>query len=80
MRVAERAEPKGVCISMLRNKAVLRDIWKAQHRVSTALHYIDVSSTGLRRFGTRCCGYSNRAGGGDRQVTVCYCGRSLAFA
>jgi hypothetical protein len=29
VRVAERVEPKGVCISLLRNETVLRDIWKA---------------------------------------------------
>jgi hypothetical protein len=31
VRIVERAEPKGVCISLLRNKAVLRDFWKAGH-------------------------------------------------
>jgi hypothetical protein len=45
VRLGERAESKGVCVSLLRNKAVLRDIGKAGHRVSTAIHYIEFSST-----------------------------------
>ena len=31
MRIAERVEKKDVCISLLRNQAVLRDISKAGH-------------------------------------------------
>jgi hypothetical protein len=50
VRIAERAEPKGVCISMLRNEAVLRDIWETEHGASTAVHDIDFSSTEFRRF------------------------------
>ena len=30
VRVTERADPKGVCVSLLRNEAVLRDVGKAE--------------------------------------------------
>jgi len=50
VRVAERAESKGVCISLLRNEAVLRDICKAGRRISTAIRYVDLSSTEFCRF------------------------------
>jgi hypothetical protein len=50
VRVAERAQSKGVCISLLRNKAVLRDICKTGRGISTAVRYIDLSSTEFCRF------------------------------
>jgi hypothetical protein len=50
VRVAEWSKPKGVCISLLRNEAMLRDIWKAQHRISAALRNIDFFSTEFCRF------------------------------
>ena len=61
MRVIERAETKGVRISLLRNEAVLRDISKAGQRVNTAVHRIDFFSTGFRRLDSRSCRYSRYA-------------------
>jgi len=80
VRIAERAEPKGVCISVLRNEAMLRDVWETEHRVSTAVRYIDVFSTKLRRFRTCRFRCSSGAAARDRQVTLCDIRRSVAFA
>jgi hypothetical protein len=80
VRVAERVEPKGVCISVLRNEAMLCDVWEAEDRVSTAVRYIDVFSTKLRRFRTcrfRCSGGTAAR---DRQITLFDIRRSVAFA
>ena len=80
MRVTERAEPKDVRISLLRKETVLRDTWKAEHRFSTAVHYIDFFSTEFRRFGSCCFRYSGGAAARDRQVTFSQGRRSLAFS
>jgi hypothetical protein len=78
--VAERAEPKGVCISLLRNEAMLRDIWKAEDRSGTAVHCIDLFSTKFRRFHACRFRYSSGAAVRDRQVSFPPGRRSLAFA
>jgi hypothetical protein len=79
MRCAERAEPKGMCISMLRNEGLLRDIWKAG-RVSTAVRYIDLSSTEFSRFHACRFRYSGGVAACDREVTSSCSRRSVAFA
>jgi len=77
--VAEHAEAKGVCVSLLRDEAVLRDISKAGHRVNTAVHHIDFSSTEFRRFDSYCYRCSGGAAR-DRQVKLSCSRRSVAFA
>jgi len=61
MRLTGRAESKGVCISLLRNEAVLCDIRKAGHRITTAGQYIKFFSTEFRRFDPCCCRCSSGA-------------------
>jgi hypothetical protein len=80
VRVAEYAESKSVCISLLRNETVLRGVWKAERRVSTAVCCIDFFSTELRRFHTCCFRCSGGAAARDRQVTLACSRRSVAFA
>ena len=80
LRVGEHTEAKGVCVSLLRDEAVLRDICKAGHGVSTAVHHIDFFSTEFRRFDPCCCRCSGAAAACDRQVTLSCSRRSVAFA
>jgi hypothetical protein len=80
VRVAEYAESKSVCISLLRNETVLRDVWKAEHRDSTAVYYIDFFSTEFRRFRTYFFRCSGGAAAPDRQITLSCSRRSVAFA
>ena len=69
MRIAQRVESKSVLISMLRNQALLRDIWEAEHGVITAIQYINFFSTEFRRFDACCLRRSGGAAACARQVT-----------
>jgi hypothetical protein len=80
VRIVERAERKGVCISLLRNETVLRDVWKAEHRDGAAVYYIDFFSTEFHRFRTCCFRCSGGAAVRDRQTALSCSRRSVAFA
>jgi len=79
LRVGEHAEAKSVCVSLLRDKAVLRDIRKAGHRIVTAIRYFDFFSTEFRRFDACCCRCSGDTAS-DRWVRLSCSQRSVALA
>jgi hypothetical protein len=79
LRIAERAESKGVRIALLRNQAVLRDIQKAGYRVNTTVYCIDFCSTEFYRLHRCCCRCSCNAAC-NQQVTFSGSRRSVAFA
>jgi hypothetical protein len=69
-----------VCISLLRNEAVLCDIRKAGHRVSAAVRCINFFSTEFHRFYACHFTCSSDAAACDREVALSGGRRLLAFA